>query len=441
MRARRAVAGVDAAVARAAAVSVACSVVLSAACGPADEAVRLEALPVLTLAEPSLEIGVLEGDDELVFAAIESVVRLPDGRIAVSDAGATRISIFDAQGAFVRSWGSQGDGPGEFRSLSRIYPLGADSLMAAERFSGRLTVFDLQGGMGRLQPGAEISGDSAFTLDSWLSGRFWIEGALTRAERARATAILERLTVPSDWPGYRLALATDEGGVWIREPRAGGETRTWTRVGVDGPDAVITTPTAFRPTDVRADEVLGVWSDESGVHFVRAYRPVRTGETAEAPAWLASGSRPDGPAPTDGAPTTEPTTAAEAPTAEGPVAEAATEEALRERALAEQELMDEVRTAIIGLARAQEIHYSSAMSYTAEIDSLESFEPPEAIHIDVLRGDARGWISVFTHPGLERVCGLAYGFGIPPGWTPGAILCGPEADAAVTTAAADRTRS
>jgi hypothetical protein len=100
-------------------------------CSPDGNDDIVAGLPVLSLDEPLLEIGVIEGPEELVFAAIESVVRLPDGTVAVSDAGATRISLFDADGAFLRSWGRQGDGPGEFRSLSRIYPLGRDSLMAA----------------------------------------------------------------------------------------------------------------------------------------------------------------------------------------------------------------------------------------------------------------------------------------------------------------------
>jgi hypothetical protein len=33
---------------------------------------------------------------------------------------------------------------------------------------------------------------------------------------------------------------------------------------------------------------------------------------------------------------------------------------------------------------------------------------------------------VFTHPGLDRVCALAYGFNVPPGWLPGSVLCSPE---------------
>lgn len=376
---------------------------LSACASGVDEA-QVAELPVLSLDEPVLEIGVLEGDDDLVFAAIERVIRLPGGEIAVSDGGATRISLFDAHGGFVRSWGSEGEGPGEFRSLSRIYPLGPDSLMAAERHSGRLTVFDLEGGLGRLEPGSQMSGDTTFTLDSWLSGRFWVEGALTRDERIRAKTILQRLSVPAEAPGYRFAHWTDDGDLWVREPADGSGTNRWTRVTEDGPDAVIRMPAPFRPTHIATDDVLGVWSDESGVNFVRSYRPVPTGETVPAPAWLSSPpsrSEPTG-APGD------------------------------EARITEQELMNEIRSSVKNLARAQEIHYAGHMTYTSAIDSLERFEQPQSMEIDILRGDPRGWIAVFTHPDVDRVCGLAYGFGTPPGWTPGAILCGPDPELTAT---------
>jgi hypothetical protein len=356
---------------------------------PADPA----SLPVLALGDPVLEIGVLEGDDELVFGALESVLRLPDGGIAVSDGGATRISIFTSDGDFVRSWGSEGDGPGEFRSLSRIYPMGADSLMAAERFSGRLTVFDLEGEMGRLVAGSSLTGDSLFTLDSWLSGRFWIEGALTADARGEAREILDDLAVPPGWPGYRYVLVAEDGALWIREPDTDGDLRTWTRLRRDGPDAVVRIPVAFRPTHVRADEVLGVWSGESGVHFARVYVPTPTGETVPAPAWLESGR------PTEAPP---------------------------ERPFTQDELMEEIISAVKNMASAQEIHYSGNMTYTTRIDSLDAFEQPETIHVDFLRADARGWAGVFSHSGVDRICALAYGFNSPPGWTPGRILCAPE---------------
>jgi hypothetical protein len=365
-------------------------------CGPDGDGVVAAGLPVLSLEEPVLEIGAVDGPEERVFAAIESVVRLPDGTVAVSDAGATRISLFDADGAFLRSWGRQGDGPGEFRSLSRIYALGGDSLMAAERFSGRLAVYDLDGDLGRLLSGADLSGDSLFTLDSWLHGRFWVEGALTSAERQRVTTQLEALSVPAAAPGYRYAHATDDGAVWIREPRDGTGDHWWTRVADGRATAVITTPAEFRPTHIRAEEVLGVWSGEVGVHFVRVYRPNPTGETAPTPAWLQG---------------------TEASVAPGPVPDG-------------EELMADVHSSIMAAARAQEMHYSSSMTYTSVIDSLEAFDRPETIEIDFLRADARGWSAVFTHARLDRICALAYGAGSPPGWAPGRIVCAPDVGAA-----------
>ena len=78
---------------------------------------------------------------------------------------------------------------------------------------------------------------------------------------------------------------------------------------------------------------------------------------------------------------------------------------------------------------AQEIHYSTEMSYTTEIAALDAFERPEGIGIDFVIGDARGWAAVFTHPSLDRLCALAYGFNIPPGWMPGSVVCGPVANA------------
>jgi hypothetical protein len=98
----------------------------------------------------------------------------------------------------------------------------------------------------------------------------------------------------------------------------------------------------------------------------------------------------------------------------------------------EQELMDAMRGALRSMASAQEIHYSSAMSYTTSIEELDRFEQPEELTIDFILGTPRGWGAVFTHPAVDRVCGLAYGFDIPPGWTPGSIICGPVAGSSTT---------
>jgi hypothetical protein len=366
-------------------------------------------LPVLGLSEPVVQIGVLDGADEYTFGSVETALRLADGSIAVSDPGAFRISVFDEGGVFLRSWGSEGEGPGEFRQLSRIYRAGADSIYAAERWQGTVSVFDVQGGYARQVPGSDISGDSVFALDSWLYGRFFVEGALTAAERERTRAVLDRLPPPRLDPGYRAVRADREGRLWIREPsgREPGASAdddaarvTWTRLDANGrPEAVVLTPAAFRPTWISGDEMLGEWRGEADVSFVRAYRVIATGDSRAVPAWLAGA---------------ESIVTAEAPPNE-------------------QELMDAMRGALRSMAMAQEIHYSSAMSYTTSLEDLERFEQPEELTVDFIFGTPRGWGVVFTHPAVDRVCGLVYGFDIPPGWTPGSIVCGPVAGSSTTT--------
>jgi hypothetical protein len=366
------------------------------ACADQEEALGSDAqVAVLRLGGPTLEIGAVDGPEEIVFAALETVLRLPNGNVAISDAGASRISIFDASGDVQRSWGQRGDGPGEFRNLSRLFPLGNDSLIAAERAANRVTSFDLQGGPGRTFPATDLSGDSVFRLDSWLHGRFWVDGALSPAERRRVTTILDRLPPPREDPGYRRAFAGDDGSLWVREPGAPGGVQQWTRLDAEGtPSAILSMPARFRPTQFRADELLGVWTGESDVHFARAYRIEEASGTTAPPEWLLASP---GDAGDDGL---------EVPTREA--------------------LLTEIREAIKQMASAQEIHYSQHMTYTTSIDSMSAFERPDNIVVDFARGDSRGWAGVFTHRSVGRICALAYGFNTPAGWAPGSILCAPQ---------------
>jgi hypothetical protein len=91
----------------------------------------------------------------------------------------------------------------------------------------------------------------------------------------------------------------------------------------------------------------------------------------------------------------------------------------------EAELTSLMVGAIKSMATAQEIHYSRNLSYTPSIAALDEFEEPEGVGVDFVAANTRGWSAVFTHPAIDRVCGLAYGFDIPPGWTPGMVVCGP----------------
>jgi len=354
-------------------------------------------LPLFRLSEsPTVEIGVVEGDDDYTFGEIVSVVRLRDGSVAVSDAGATRISVFGPDGTFDRRWGSRGEGPGEFRGLSRIYPVGDDSILALDTWTERLSAFALDGAYGRQLNAEDVSQDSIFELDVWLYGRFWVDGALYPDERSRVRQALDRLPPPRSPPGYRVVRVGRDGRLWIREPEVGSDgARAWTLTDPDGtPSGVIRLPERFDPQDILSDEVLGRWLGENDVNFVRSYRVESTAETRDVPAWISTPQASDSDAPPPD----------------------------------EEEFMALIRGAIRGMASAQEIHYSTQMTYTTRTDSLE-WDRPEGLEVDFVVANPRGWSGVFSHPGIDRICGLAYGFVIPPGWSPGEVTCAPSTSA------------
>lgn len=405
------------------------------ACARDDAGPERIDLDLLALsAEPLLEIGVLEGDDRYAFDRIVSVLRRPDGGVAVSDGGATEISLYDADGTFVRRWGRRGEGPGELQALSRIYAHAGDSLLAVDQWTGRVSVFDANGEFGRQMRAEELSGDSIFSLDVWLHRRFWVDGALAPDERRRVRAVLDALPPPRAAPGYRVVRVTRDGGLWIREPGPGeGGMRTWTVLDGSGrPSALVRVPDRFDPQHIERSQVLGRWRGASDVHFARAYGLEATGASSPVPAWLASATDdasdgpllggdagdPRGDAGDPGGDAGDPRGDAAHPGGDAPASAGSAP------APSDEELMELFLGAIREMARAQEIHYAGNMTYTTRIDSLR-WERPEEIEVDFVAADPRGWAGVFTHPSADRICGLGYGNASPPGWRPGAVLCAP----------------
>jgi len=364
-----------------------------AACGEARTPREGSAVPVLALGGPVLEIGVLEGDEHYTFQDVTGLLPLASGGVVVADGGASELSLYAPDGSFVRRWGRLGQGPGEFRMLSRVYPWPGDSVAALEGTTGRLSVFDSAGAFARQTSANVLSGDSLFGMDVWLYGRFWVDGALRRDERSRVRRALAGLAPPASPPGYRVVRVASDGRLWIREPGARPDgTRAWTVLGASGrPEAVVDVPVRLDPQYLGARRVLGRWLGESDVNFVRRYRIEDTGRTEPLPAWL---SAPPASAPTRGP--------------------------------AESDFLDAIREALKRMAVAQEIHYADHGTYTSEIDSLD-WERSENLVVDVVTAGTRGWTAVFTHPALDRICGLGYGFTVPPGWPNGGIVCGPPA--------------
>lgn len=93
-----------------------------------------------TVPDSGVVIGALEGPEEQVFGEVAGVVVDGEGRIWVADDQAKEIRVFDADGAFVRTIGRDGEGPGEFRNLSGL-AVAPEGVGALDGTLARVTVF------------------------------------------------------------------------------------------------------------------------------------------------------------------------------------------------------------------------------------------------------------------------------------------------------------
>lgn len=110
---------------------------------PADAGVPAETLEVGAV--PGASFGAVDGPPETVLYRVVGAFRLADGRIAVGNGGTHEIRYYRTDGSFDMAVGREGDGPGEFRSLSWIGSAGGDSVAAFDSRLDRMTVFTPDG--------------------------------------------------------------------------------------------------------------------------------------------------------------------------------------------------------------------------------------------------------------------------------------------------------
>lgn len=77
---------------------------------------------------------------------------LEDGRIAVLEARAQEVRVFDPSGEHVRTLGGPGEGPGEFGGVGSIYSYPGDSVAVFDGRLRRTTVFSVSSGEARVIP-------------------------------------------------------------------------------------------------------------------------------------------------------------------------------------------------------------------------------------------------------------------------------------------------
>lgn len=183
------------------------------------------------------EIGGAGGSSRPDFFDVSDLALGPRGEILVLDEGAKSVLVFDSSGAFLRQFGREGHGPGEFVSPTRIRAEG-DTVVVADWWQGRLTRFSVRG---------EVLGTSALPrpTDSQLSGAYpMADGSVVgittfrgwpgpaghdpfiRVLRLRGSHVDTLLSLE---PGYVVWRATDGSGFGVVPRRLGrtGAVAVW----------------------------------------------------------------------------------------------------------------------------------------------------------------------------------------------------------------------
>lgn len=101
---------------------------------------------------PSLDLGSIDADPDHQFYRVVGAATLSDGRIVVAGGGTQDVRWYDPAGTLVATAGGEGQGPGEFTGLVALGVLPGDSVIAYDMRLQRLTVFDPQGAYVRSTP-------------------------------------------------------------------------------------------------------------------------------------------------------------------------------------------------------------------------------------------------------------------------------------------------
>jgi len=94
---------------------------------------------------PTLEMGVAEGDPDQEFYQIAGVTRLSDGTVVVANAGTQQLRYYAADGSLRHTVGRKGGGPGEFGMLLTMLGVPGDSVLTFDAMNRRLSLFDATG--------------------------------------------------------------------------------------------------------------------------------------------------------------------------------------------------------------------------------------------------------------------------------------------------------
>ncbi len=184
--------------------------------------------------EPSLQIGAMDGDEAYLLFRVWGATRLSDGRIAVVNNRAPDLRIFSPNGEHLHTFGSRGEGPGEFDSpvLAGVMP--GDTLVVVDRMRRRINLFHPEDGFVRVATGApEIEGSfllvgmfssGSVVVQRTVFGEENVDGYSRRPIGYRAVATDGTLeSFLGEFPGVEMMIASQampQGGTTMLSIRA-----------------------------------------------------------------------------------------------------------------------------------------------------------------------------------------------------------------------------
>lgn len=104
-----------------------------------------EGIDLQIAAQPQVDIGGDDEGDAPPLYGVTDALRLADGRIVVANSGSSQLQFYGGSGEFLLAAGGQGGGPGEFRYIEWIRSGGADSLLVYDAGLERLSLFTADG--------------------------------------------------------------------------------------------------------------------------------------------------------------------------------------------------------------------------------------------------------------------------------------------------------
>lgn len=219
-------------------------------------------------AEPSLQIGVVDGPEEYQFSSIVGVERLADGRIMVADRRAAQLRFYDADGRFLDAYGRSGSGPGEFRWMLWAGAYRGDSLAAWDGTARRLTVLDPATRQGRTQtielPQRQEEGRAGALVVQ-------IPGTVSGVFADGTLLVMPTIIVPVD-PGKPVSQEI----VFERYSPDGAPLDTvaaivWPELRISAGNAAVELPPPFRPRFVSAIHGVRFYHGPGEAYEIRVY--------------------------------------------------------------------------------------------------------------------------------------------------------------------------